>query len=328
MKFNILILIVVVLAVSACSTDKRQRLSLAKRNLGRDSVQTQEKMSFAFEKGCLNLEALMKFYKRDASQAGRITVRDITTGSAENDDNILPALIKERPLELALTSVANLDQYFPLKIIKQTECESVEIMDADGKIQTLRIEKNREVKKTKMDSDIQVNERRRTNNRPQPNPKARKKLPPQVEKASLKEYFPDHLLLVGDNGEKWSYKLDIRTKNLTVTTYKTVESLKNCPEVKNLRIKEVYDVSLVTEKAEGIRVSANVLTALSDLGLLIPEKVDKTVVKPAKTKQRKEPAKTIVKPMATQHARSLTSDQYSYLAKQLLSDSVKAPACN
>lgn len=328
MKSNILILIVLSLVVSACSSDKRQRLSLAKRNLGRSSLQAQEKMSFAHEKGCLNLEALIKFYKRDASQAGRITVRDITTGSEEDDKNILPALIKERPLELELTSVTDLDLYFPLKIVKQTECESVEMVDANGKTQTFRIEKNREIKnkKEKTDAEIQVEERRRSK-RAQPNPKARKKLPPEVQKASLKEYFPDNLLLVGDNGEKWSYKLDIQTKNLTVTSYNTIETLENCPQVKNLRFKEVYDVSLVTEKAEGIRVSANVLTALSDLGLLVPENVDKSVVKP-KAKQQKEPAKKVVKPAPNQHARSLTSDQYTYLAKQLLSDSVKAPACD
>lgn len=324
MKSNIYIAFAVVgvFVLSACGGYKSNRIPIT-RGTAATSAQQKEMANFQARSGCLNLEAVADFYKKSGdSRLARISVRDIVVGKADSSA-LLPALLKARPLEIQIDSAPTLVDRFPLKIVTQNDCTSVEMVDENGKTQTFQVLKNRVVA-VKQAVRPEPNRARPTSKmRQAPISTATKSQPKSISQNAISEYLPQTLLLQGQNGEKWIYRFNVTTKNLEIRLYQTLQNVKNCTALSGARVQEVYDVVLLSDRADSVRISTDVLTALKTLGVAVPEK---PAPKNTATKYQKQTRRNNNQDLQ-KSSEQLTTDQYLYISNQLSSDKIKTPAC-
>ncbi len=323
MKSNIYFAFAVVgaLSLSACGGFKTNRLKIARQG-GASQAQQKEMASFQARGGCLNLEAVVDFYKKsNESSLARISVRDIIVGK-EASSTLLPALLKARPLEIQIDPASVLGGRFPLQVVTQVDCTSVEMMDESGKVQTFQILKNRNVSSSHVRPEPK-RARPSDKSRQKPSPIAQKTPLKSISQKELSDYSPNTLLLLGASGEKWIYRFNINNKSLEIRFYQTLRDVKGCASLSGARVQEIYDVVLLSDKADAVRVSDDILSALKTLGVAVPEKpAEKTTATKAQQQNRRKTSQELQKSF-----KQLTTDQYIYISKQLSSDKIKAPAC-
>lgn len=311
------------LTLSACGNQKSQRIPITRGGPG-TAAQQKEMASFQARGGCLNLEAVVDFYKNaKAPQLARISVRDIVI-SKQQSTALLPALLKARPIEIQIDAPAIVSESFPLQVVKQTDCTSVEILDENGKSQTLQIIKNREVSASAARPEA-TRPRPTDKPRQQATGKVQRGLPTAIAQKEVSAYLPNTLLLQAPNGEKWVYRFNVSSKSLEISFYRTLGEVKGCASLKGTRVQEIYDVALLSNnKSDSIRVSSDILDALKTLGTYVPEKTDSK--KAAKSGTQQKPRRKMNNDLQKTF-QMMSTDQYIFIAKQLASDKIKAPAC-
>lgn len=326
MKLHISIVGVVVgvLTLVACGNQKNQRIPI--RRTAATAQSQSNKMAFTHANGgCLSLTAVVDYYtKTEAAKLARLSVRDIAIDDKEQSPKVLPNLLKARPLAIEVDTAANIIHYLPIQFVKQNDCSTVEFKDESGKIQTFQILKAEQLRSRST--------RSRPSNRirPVPNPRAVKQLPGQtaVQQQVRSEYSPTSLALLAPNGEKWIFQVNMVTKNLIIRVYTTLTDVKSCAKLNNVRIQEVYDLVLLSDKPEKVRVSDDVLTAVKTLGLTVP--VTAAPLTKGKQKAANQTTSSRANPNSVNDKtyQQLNSDFYAFLAQQLLSDKIVAPGCD
>lgn len=324
MKSNIYLAFAVVgtLTLSACGGFKTNRVKIAR---GGTVTQAQQKEFAKFQApgGCLSLEAVVDYYKKSGeSRLARMSVRDIVIGK-EASSSLLPALLKARPLEIQIDPATTIGDRFPLQVVTQTDCTSVEMIDENGKTQTLQILKNRNVTANTVRAEPK-RARPADKSRQRPSSTAQKTPIRSISQKDVSDYSPTTLLLQGQNGEKWIYRFNVVTKSLEIRLYQTLGNVKGCASLTGARVQEVYDVVLLSDKADAVRISEDVLSALKSMGVAVPEKnAPKTTVAKTQQQNRRKTSQDLQKA-----SQQLTTDQYIYISKQLSSDKIKAPVCS